>query len=76
MGGFTDMGYVNDVYFLNTLLQRWEKPIITGMKPLPRESFSMNYVTQPAFFMSLDLIIPIRSGTLYGSLVVSRMVEY
>lgn len=36
-GGYTVEGYSNEVYIINLVTHRWEKPMINGKPPLPRE---------------------------------------
>lgn len=45
-GGYTELGLVNDVYQINLIYRRWEKPNLYGDFPLPRESCSMVAMTQ------------------------------
>lgn len=43
-GGFTENGYSNDVYILDPVEEKWQKPYVSGQAPVPRESFSMTRV--------------------------------
>ncbi|EGR32384.1 kelch motif family protein, putative [Ichthyophthirius multifiliis] len=43
-GGYTQQGYSNEVFFLDLVNLRWEKPFINGELPRPRENFSMNLI--------------------------------
>ena len=44
-GGYTDaMTYSNEIFVLDTVNLRWSKPILNGIPPTPRESFSISLV--------------------------------
>lgn len=40
-GGYIGEGYSNDIYIADLANQKWGKPVVSGAKPLPRESFGM-----------------------------------
>lgn len=43
-GGYSEKGYLNEIMLINTVKERFEYPSSTGIKPSPREAFSMELI--------------------------------
>ena len=69
-GGFTENGYSNEVFLIDPVEERWEKPFISGQAPIARESFSMNRVNHSDDSFVFKLF---RSEIQYGYLEDLRM---
>ena len=61
-------GFTNEVYFLDLVAETWSRPLIDGRAPLPRESFTLSYVSTSNAYL--------RIGIMYGYLEVMLQESY